>query len=353
MIPEQELGGVPSAEEPIQACARCGGYYADGALFCRFCGNRIAPPLEKESQNLFSMLGRALLGIIVFVLLFELCYMAFRSAAVYEAMGAFAVKLFFLLPLPYDVATLSGAVLQYYWVLILIILFACGALLLLNLFKTRKSWKTDPSAVEKTDIYWVAVLMTASLSVQVIMSLLGKAAGMPVDPSWMDRFTKDQLMFLMVEAAVWEEFVTRVCIIGVPVALLALIKTRDAKSVKYLFGRFEMSKTALIFLIISSTVFGLAHYDGWGIVKIFMTALGGFVVGYVYIRFGLHASIGMHFINNSLSMFSWAGLLIPAALVNMTLIGLGLMMTVMIIIKIMKVKDWKGRFMNLPMISKK
>lgn len=54
-------------------------------------------------------------------------------------------------------------------------------------------------------------------------------------------------------------------------------------------------------LISSSLIFGLAHYlakSGWEIGKITSASLAGFILGLVYFRYGIHASILLHWFFN-------------------------------------------------------
>lgn len=355
-------------------CPECDRYLIMGANFCRMCGNDLrglerpayfsgaeqqyASPAPKDENHLFKQVGTVTMLIILAVMLFEVIWLILKFGDIYTILDYNAPKpitlnLFLMLPMSVNIYTLRGLQLQIFWILVFAIIIVSVALVLLELLAAYRKRKTEPDAVSKTSLYWIAVLLTASFAVEIGISMIGAAMGMPVDSSWLNKYTPLELQFLLTEAPVWEEFVSRMLIIGAPMAVLALAQTRKAGSLKMLFGRFEMSKVALVLLIISSLAFGLAHYENWGFVKILMTFIGGLVEGYVFIRFGLHASILMHFINNNLSAFVWAGAAALGGLVTLAILAVGGVLAILLLLMALKKKDWKSGFLSLPLIVNK
>lgn len=55
-----------------------------------------------------------------------------------------------------------------------------------------------------------------------------------------------------------------------------------------------MSRIAAALLFVSATVFGLMHLDGWTFMKFPDTFISGILFGYVYIQYGIHATVVMH-----------------------------------------------------------
>jgi hypothetical protein len=117
-------------------------------------------------------------------------------------------------------------------------------------------------------------------------------------------------MFLFADASVWEEIISRVLFIGVPMMIISFIVTQKKESLRCLLGGFGMSTTALVLIFISGAIFGIAHYSGWDNQewKVIATAIMGIFMGYVFVRFGLYAAILMHFITDYLSAFDWMGI---------------------------------------------
>jgi hypothetical protein len=103
-------------------------------------------------------------------------------------------------------------------------------------------------------------------------------------------------MILLADASVWEEIVSRVMFIGIPLLIFHPSKKWNLERFKVLFGGSGSFGTAEVALIlISSSFFGLAHL-GWGAWKVIPTFVTGALFGYLYIRVGLHAAIAMHFL---------------------------------------------------------
>jgi membrane protease YdiL (CAAX protease family) len=117
------------------------------------------------------------------------------------------------------------------------------------------------------------------------------------DDTWIDWYG-------LLNASVWEEVLCRLCMIGIPMAILGLLM-KEKKSWKCLFGRFEMSGAAVVFIIISSLVFGLAHLQGWDVYKIIPTFVTGLAFGYLFVKYGIYASIMLHFLVDYSSSFIW------------------------------------------------
>jgi hypothetical protein len=61
-----------------------------------------------------------------------------------------------------------------------------------------------------------------------------------------DLGSNTEQMFSLANAAVWEEIITRVLYIGLPMAVISLIATKKLDSLKCLFGGFGMSRELLL-----------------------------------------------------------------------------------------------------------
>jgi len=115
-------------------------------------------------------------------------------------------------------------------------------------------------------------------------------------------------------ATVWEELVSRVLLIGVPLFWIDLLARRKSllPTRKYFLGgmdRFGYVEVALI--LFSAAMFGMGHVWNWDIWKVIPTAIGGLCFGYLFVKIGLHASIIFHVCFNFLAfptMFAPFGL---------------------------------------------
>ncbi len=172
---------------------------------------------------------------------------------------------------------------------------------------------------------WVAVgqVWLASTFFQyaviLLIALVGIPASSPISTSPTNAWTD---IFLLTMASVYEEITFRLLLIGVPMALAALLwRAANPRPVtapvgpagapsalhnawRYLWGghlRRESSREAKlvagILVLISSALWAVAHAAGggwgwWKVVPVFVAGLGA---GYIYVRHGLGASILLHF----------------------------------------------------------
>lgn len=179
---------------------------------------------------------------------------------------------------------------------------------------------------------WIAVgqvwLATTFFQVALIYLLLffGTNPSSPFVPTTENAWT---LLFDYSAASVFEEIAFRAFLIGVPMAVGALIwrlaHPRPAVPAKpggtalgalrYLWGgqlRKESSREALlvggILVLASSLLFGLAHAPGWGWWKVLPAFVAGLGMGYVYVRHGLGAAILLHFATDGSLALSLEGI---------------------------------------------
>lgn len=133
-----------------------------------------------------------------------------------------------------------------------------------------------------------------SLSVVILFNLMEQPT--PVPDILSERVPIWIRMVTLANASVWEEIITRVLMIGVPLFALALMKQGKGPALKALIGGHgSVSVSAAVLIFISAALFGLAHI-GWGIWKIVPTFVMGLLFGYLYVKIGLHASIALHFL---------------------------------------------------------
>lgn len=161
-----------------------------------------------------------------------------------------------------------------------------------------------------------AITVVTSLALLAISELIRE----PITSSFLDEMESYDLMASMMCAGPSEELMCRVGLIGIPVFLVCCYHHRG--SVKDIFGGFGMSRTAMVFLTISSVVFGLLHLDGWSLMKFPDTFITGMLFGYVYIKYGLHTIIFMHSAFDMIMSFDiFSEWLLIAILGAMTVLG--------------------------------
>ena len=189
----------------------------------------------------------------------------------------------------------------------------------------------------------MTVLLGATTLMQVVVDTAQSSAGIQTGSLAGDPFS---LFVDFTTAPLLEESTFRLIMLGVPVLILTLLILRDfspVKAARVLWRpsaawdvdeteevpttrSFEGSGASLfpssdslkvravkpivyVFLALSSVMFGYAHYasgSGWGPGKITEAALAGVALGYLYVKYGFHTNVLMHWsINYVGSVFSF------------------------------------------------
>jgi hypothetical protein len=116
-------------------------------------------------------------------------------------------------------------------------------------------------------------------------------------------------MFAFARASVWEEVISRIMLIGIPLFMIRAYTTRDlgfeSENGKpptrrpwynyFLGGNFSITPTTAVLIFISSLLFGLAHMGSWDAFKVVPTLVAGLALGYLFVKKGVHMSILLHF----------------------------------------------------------
>ena len=103
------------------------------------------------------------------------------------------------------------------------------------------------------------------------------------------------LLLSLMHAPVWEEIVYRALILGVPLYIL-FYRGKLPWYRAIVGGKFTMNKPTIALLILSAFFFGSAHLVSWEPAKFPSVFIAGLILGYVFLRYGIYASITMHFL---------------------------------------------------------
>ena len=172
-----------------------------------------------------------------------------------------------------------------------------------------------------TSVLFGVMMVTTLVSIGLVYLF-----GEEVTQSFIDEMSDYENIASMMSAGPIEEFVFRFLLIGVPMVIIcAFMKRASAKDV---LGGFGMSRIAAVLLFISAVLFGLAHLDGWSIMKFPDTFISGLLLGYVYIEYGLHVTIVAHSAFDMLSSMEIIMGEIPATVLMALVIAAGAVLTV-------------------------
>ena len=159
-----------------------------------------------------------------------------------------------------------------------------------------------------------SALLVVNLVYYFLIGSLGIEPNIPLSASPEEKIR----LFSVLQAVVTEEINDRMILIGLPLALLVLMGRKDGIAWRMPFGGMGMGRTELFLIIFSSTIFALSHLEGWDVWKLLPTFISGLGLGYLFVRYGIYASIMLHFCFNFLSAYViYTGSLLAAVLTGL------------------------------------
>ena len=306
------------------ACPHCMEARQQGCRFCPSCGR----PLETAGSTKGTTMGSILRNIVLCVVPLLVILLTAETVAlvvgftdVLEWAGKNAAEVLVLIPSLEIAGYLSGLGLQLYWVVVFAAVAISVAAILCQSLPAAKNPLTEESRerFSETPLFWLTLLLCGSLLLNVIIAVFS------MDTSSADDITVGfvpEALYAFANAAVWEEVITRVAYIGLPMAVLALL-SRRRDFLRYLVGGFGMSRLALALMFVSAVIFGFGHLSGWGLWKVLPTTITGLALGYLYIRFGIHVSIAFHFGVDYLAVLMDGPMLMAVSCMALAFMALG------------------------------
>jgi hypothetical protein len=161
-----------------------------------------------------------------------------------------------------------------------------------------------PMMESNNSLIMLAQLFLAVISFNIIYNWILALGRVSVNVPDFSSLSTWALIYNFTSAAVYEEIISRTLLIGVPLLIAHLIMGQ-VKKPKYRYilgGGFEINKLTIVLIILSSLTFGLAHAPGWDYWKVIPTLVGGFALGYLFIKKGLFVAILLHFSINFLTI---------------------------------------------------
>ena len=295
-------------------CEMCESNRRSGANFCTSCGRpffeRQAPYNPPSTKETLLHIG-FIVGVVTTVLwsiylIFELLVALGNFGNVFDHLANFNSTIIIVIPKVTTIWTLSGTGLQIYWVLLVIVLVACLGYLFYKAAGPAKKLvkEKDKKAISNTALFEVCVLFAALYAFEFAFALVLTALGvdmqgLPERETWL-------WMFDLLEAPVWEEIITRILYLGVPLAIYYAVKKKKGAWKCIFGGNIKIDRFALIFIIFSAFMFGAGHLSGWGAWKFVPTFLFGLIAGYLFCKYGVYATIAMHFLTDYIQAEEWA-----------------------------------------------
>jgi hypothetical protein len=222
------------------------------------------------------------------------------------------------LPVQTTLGVVFGVLVAIYLAMVLMAAFQGRGLIA----AARASFSEGFGALFSNTLFVALIAMGFLVFTDVIFTALTSQAGIPVGSLPGDPF---ELLSSLTIAPIREEFGFRMIIIGA-LAVVACVGLPWKTALRALWRPSAVSDakgndtatTALLTvgLVISSVTFGLVHIlanSGWQIGKLPVTTYAGFVLGYLYIRYGFHVAVLAHWsVDFFSSVFSYLALSAPS-----------------------------------------
>ncbi|MBU4032515.1 MAG: CPBP family intramembrane metalloprotease [Candidatus Thermoplasmatota archaeon] len=141
----------------------------------------------------------------------------------------------------------------------------------------------------------VAKLYMASISFSILYFIFLAAINVEMNSPDFDSWSRPELIYGLFSASVFEELISRVLLIGIPLAIIGLMKNQKEPFKKLLGGGMDLTKLTFGLIMFSSVIFALAHVGSWDFWKVPQVLVTGMALGWAFVRYGLHASILVHF----------------------------------------------------------
>ena len=176
----------------------------------------------------------------------------------------------------------------------LAVFLVCFYLLIRDFVKRMKGCPSEERDARfmRAPLSKAAVLTAITVLTSLVFVAISWLIGAAMSESFLSRMTNYQLLASMLVAGPLEEGLFRILPIGVPMFIICLVYHKG--SAKDILGGFGMSRAALVLIFISAVIFGIAHLDGWSIMKFPDTFISGILFGYAYVQYGAHTTIFMH-----------------------------------------------------------
>lgn len=329
-------------EEFREDCPSCEEYKSKGSRFCAVCGKRFsaAPAPRRKDTDTESTLRSIsvwIVPIVLLLLIIETAYLVGGTVSVWDWASTRSMDILVLIPNLVVATTISGAGLQIAWILLEVSILMSIAVMGYQTWKVLSS-RPEPmkGTIVETPLYSVSMIFGASFVMSLITAMISMMLGSGITPPGdMASGNTPQALLEFADAAVWEEVITRMAYIGLPMMVVGYVCKRKG-SWKFLFGGFGMSRVAMVLIVISALVFGFAHMPGWGFSKVIPSAVAGLLFGYLYVKVGVHASILVHFLTDYLAVVVLTGLMGIISIMTLAIMALGAICLVLLVIKLIK-----------------
>jgi len=215
-------------------------------------------------------------------------------------------SLFIITPVVTPIMDVQGITLMSYFLFIVVMLLlsyhAITRTGLMNFVKVLRGEEAPKECCDadpffgnpiSTIFYFFLVNVFFSIVFYVIIRASGITPKIPDfgEELWMQAYA-------LANASVWEEIVSRVLLLGIPLLAIDYLfrRERAQKLGRYIIGgRIKTGPVECGLALFSAIMFGLAHVGGWDFYKLIPSTVAGLFLAYMFMKYGLYAAIMLHF----------------------------------------------------------
>jgi len=244
----------------------------------------------------------------------------------------FYIPIFILVPVPLLLLLLVDMAAYIWYLFLVVVISSC---MLIFLYRGLPAYfnkiSKEPLSYKTNEIQELAEIYSMLLFLNVIIVLIMHIFAVKTPTIGIEKIPLYSQMLQLLHASVYEEIVTRLVFLGIPVYIWHLLAStqRDGEKLKIwrIFGGgYEFGVPELTFTLVSATIFGIAHTPAWGWWKFFPTFIAGIAMAYLYLKYGIHMTILLHFTTDFMT--------IPMAMNTKVYMVFGLMFMLLIILGI-------------------
>ncbi|MCU0861010.1 MAG: CPBP family glutamic-type intramembrane protease [Methanomassiliicoccales archaeon] len=315
MTPLGDQTGTPGQS---RFCPGCGRPLEESDSFCPFCGRPLGmwpygqaapmpvyrpPPLQETVKRAGRAVTCIALAALFLLLVVNVIILLWSPTQVLPetADPAHGNTLFLIVPWSdplvtfYEVTGWTFALYHLFLVFAITGSFVWMAVRSYGTFRKEVALSRPPEG--HSPLWVVGTIFFAVLAFNTIYAILLGWLGVEITSPSFETKELWQLLDGYASASVWEELITRVLYIGVPLLIIELaMKKRNRPLWRYFAGGgFEIGGKEMALIWASAGIFGLGHLVYWDLWKIVPTWMAGLAFGYLFLRLGLYACIMLHF----------------------------------------------------------
>ncbi len=258
--------------------------------------------LLRKGREILSFITSIVILIFLIVLL---AYMVYSVGYVLNFVNGayFLIPIYILVGVPVLLFYLGGFA-AFIWYSLLVVIIGTSAILtfLYGAVPYYKEFFNNPFNGKDFSFKQLAEIYTVNMFFSVIVVLIMHLINYTPTTPGIGEYPLYSQMLLLIHASVYEEIVTRFVFVGIPVYLIYAHRGKRISKWKLLGGYGYIDNVGIVFMIISGFLFAFAHVPSWSWWKMVPTFVGGLLLAYLYLKYGIHASIMLHFMIDFMSI---------------------------------------------------